>query len=462
MKETELNETKNPINQPIEKASSWFKNSVTVKLITITILMLLLLIPASMIKSIIHEREQLSEQATLEVNKKWANSQELNGPVLTIPVTYEYQDKEETKTYVKNWNILPKNLKIDGKVDPQKLKRGIYEVVVYKSDLSISGDFNLNQKIDLTDLKKIHYDKAFLTIGVSDLRGIKNQIKLKLNKQTLEVEPGSKIPNLIYSGVTINIPNLTDSSAKKLDFDFKLKLQGSKDLTFIPIGSNTEVTMSSTWDSPSFNGNFLPDVREVNQDGFSAKWKVLQLNRNFPTSWFSYPNSDKSSINKELLKNSAFGFSLILPLDDYQKSMRSAKYAVMTIALTFLIFFLVEILNRRKIHPFQYALVGLSLCLFYVLLVSITEHTNFNFAFGISTLGIVSMISLYSLSVFKVKKLTLLLIAVLMGIYGFLFVTLQLADYALLMGSIGLILILAATMYFTRNINWYQLNFENK
>ena len=158
------------------------------------------------------------------------------------------------------------------------------------------------------------------------------------------------------------------------------------------------------------------------------------------------------------MQNSAFGVNLIMPLDDYQKSMRSAKYAAMTIALTFLIFFLVEILNGRKIHPFQYVLVGLGLVLFYVLLVSISEHSNFNLAYLISSVAIVSMITLYSYSIFRVRKLTLLLFATLVGIYGFLFVTLQLADYALLMGSAGLTLILGLTMYFTRNVNWYKLN----
>ncbi|PIQ29731.1 MAG: hypothetical protein COW63_11560 [Bacteroidetes bacterium CG18_big_fil_WC_8_21_14_2_50_41_14] len=182
---------------------------------------------------------------------------------------------------------------------------------------------------------------------------------------------------------------------------------------------------------------------------------MLQLNRNIPQSWV-YGDQ------RENLNNAAFGVDLILPLDDYQKSMRSAKYSVLTIALTFLIFFLVEILNRRKIHPFQYTLVGLALILFYVLLISISEHTNFNVAYFISTVAIVSMVSLYSMSIFKLRKFTMILTTILAAIYGFLFVTLQLEDYALLMGSIGLTIILGATMYFTRKINWYQLNFESQ
>lgn len=149
---------------------------------------------------------------------------------------------------------------------------------------------------------------------------------------------------------------------KKVNFEFLLSLRGSQNMSFVPIGSTTEVNLSSSWESPSFNGNFLPDKREISSDGFKANWLILQLNRNFPQSWVETDQSTK-------MKEAAFGVDLIIPLDDYQKSMRSAKYSIMTIALTFLVFFLVEILNKRKIHPFQYILVGLSLCLFYILLV---------------------------------------------------------------------------------------------
>jgi len=450
----------------LENISNWVKNSVTLKLITITILMLLLLIPASMIKSVIHERELLSEVTNAEVSAKWAENQQINGPVLTIPITYEYEkevdvdemEKKRTKTVQQTYyyHLLPEALNINGDITPKRLKRGIYEVVVYKSTMGIKGKFkmdhaSLNQKLNQANLKEIRYDQAFLTIGISDLRGIKDQIAVKWGDQQLAAQPGTRISNMIPVGITIELPDLKSVMDSTVNFDFALALQGSKNMSFVPLGKVTEVALKSDWDSPSFNGNFLPDNRNVTEAGFTANWKILQLNRNLPQSWLATNHSQN-------MNNAAFGVNLISPIDDYQKSMRSAKYAVMTIALTFLIFFLVEILNKRRIHPFQYALVGLGLCLFYVLLVSITEHSNFNFAYGISSLGIITMISLYAMSVFKTKKLTLLLVTTLIGIYGFLFVTLQIADYALLMGSIGLTLILGLTMYFTRNVNWYKLN----
>lgn len=444
----------------LEKVNGWIKNSVGLKLITITILMLLLLIPASMIKSIISERENMNQSVLNEVSQKWAGKQQINGPILCIPLVYEYvveDDKEEAKTITrtKHLYILPEQLSINGKIEPEKLKRGIYEVVVYRSALDVSGKYKLNFKIDREGLKEIKYDKAFLTVGISDLRGIEDEIVLNWGKQKLDIQPGSKLSDMVSSGVSIDLPNLKEQINQSIDFSFQLNLQGSQNLSFIPLGSTTEVNLQSSWSSPSFNGNFIPDSREVNDSGFTAKWKVLQLNRNYPQTWVS------KNLYKEM-QYSALGVDLIMPLDDYQKSMRSSKYAAMTIALIFLIFFLVEILNGRKIHPFQYALVGFALCLFYILLISISEHSNFNIAYIISA-GITSlMILLYAKSVFKSNKFTGVLSATVLGIYGFLFITLQLADYALLMGSIGLALILGITMYFTRNINWYKLNMKTE
>lgn len=438
------------------------------KLGTIIVLMLLLLIPSTMIKSIIDERQFLNNQAVQEVSSKWAEEQEIAGPVLSIPIVYEYEDKEGTYEETDTWHILPEKLTINGTISPQKLQRGIYEIVVYESLLGFDGTFEL-PTLDSSHLKEIRFDKAFLTIGITDLRGIKNQIDMEWNGQKVRIQPGSRIPSIVYSGITIDLPPIEKTPGGPIDFSFEMNLQGSKNIAFAPVGSHTSVSLASTWPSPSFNGNFLPDERSLSKDGFEAKWSVLQLNRNYPQSWVgdlsintgsSTPYIQNRTKSSSIFTTSAFGVDLILPLDDYQKSMRSAKYAAMTISLTFLIFFLVEILNKKKIHPFQYILVGLSLCLFYILLVSISEHTNFNFAYGVSTLGIVTMISLYSMSIFKMKRLTYFLVFTLIGIYGFLFVTLQLSDYALLMGSSGLFIILALTMYFTRNINWYQLSID--
>lgn len=448
-------------NTILDRTNKWIRSSVSLKLFIISFLILLLLIPTAMIKSIISERQSLNEATATEVSSKWANEQLLMGPILTIPLVYEYErefkkDKEvqhEKVTVLEYYHVLPSQLNINGKVEPKKLTRGLYEVVVFNSKSTISGNFNLHIAPEKSGLKDIKWDEAFLTIGISDLRGIKDEIKFNWGAKAINAKSGSNISSLISSGVTIELPPL--EQGQEIPFDFDVNLQGSKNLSYVPVGAITKVNVQSSWPSPSFNGSFLPDNRSITNQGFTASWKILELNRNFPQSWMG-------NIQQINLQNSAFGVNYILGLDDYQKSMRSAKYAVMTIVLTFLIFFLVEVLYKRKIHPFQYTLVGLSLSIFYVLLISISEHTSFNLAYIISAISVVVMISLYSLSVFKSRKHSLLLVGTLIGIYGFLFVTLQLTDYALLMGSIGLTIILGITMYFTRNINWYKLNIDTE
>lgn len=396
----------------------------------------------------------LSHSTIQEVSSKWATRQQIAGPILTLPLIFRVEDKDELREVTRHLHILPEDLQFSGSVNPEKLRRGIYEVAVYRSQLKASGRFELTDAT-FPQLVRAEWDRAFITLGISDLRGIENQITLNWNNQTIEAEPGSLIPQTIQAGVTFPLPDLSDAIGQVLDFSFDLNFQGSQNLSFLPLGKITDVALSSPWPSPAFNGAFLPDERQVSDNGFDASWKVLQLNRNYPQSWLDNQFSNE-------LFSSSFGVDLLLPIGNYQKSMRSAKYAILTIALTFLVFFLVEVLNKRKIHPFQYTLVGLALCLFYILLISLSEHITFNLAYLISAWTIVTMITLYSLSIFKNAKLSLTLAGLLVLLYGFLFVTLQMQDFALLMGSLGLVAILSLTMYFTRQIDWYNLKPEEE
>lgn len=441
------------MNTNPSKSNSILKNSVTTKVAIIGVLILLLLIPMSMIESIIVDREHQREKAIKEVSNKWAGKQTITGPVLTIPMSYEVMVNKQIVTKKENLHILPEDVTYKSTIEPKKLHRSIYEIVVYQSGLVTNGNFKLPDFSIYTDSKKIHFDKAYISIGISDLKGIKNKIALNFNGEKTRVTPGVKV-NFIDSGITIPLPDLTPLVSKIIPFDFNMKLQGSQSISFVPVGNNTKVEINSPWDSPSFFGNFLPDNRIVTKDGFKASWNILELNRNFPQVWLNNEHTKK-------MQNAAFGVNLKLPMDDYQKTIRSAKYSVMIISLTFIMFFLVEALNKKKIHPLQYILIGAALCIFYILLVSISEHSNFNLAYLISAAAVISLITLYAHSAIKEFKITALILFVLLTIYGFVFVILQLSDYALLMGSIGLLVIIGLTMYATRNINWYTINFEN-
>lgn len=439
----------------LERIGQSIKSSVTLKLISIFILMLLLLIPLSFVESLIKERQNLREQATTEVSSKWANEQEVYGPILTIPISKRIETGTEIKTIREEVHLLPSDMEISGTVTPKSLKRGIYEVVVYDAQLNFSGQFDsLPTTMNAFSEYEIHYEKAFLTLHISDLRGIKEKVVIQWNDYSKEVMPGSTIPAIVTSGVTVK-QILEDQPDAINRFSFNLNLQGSQFLGFVPLGKETRVSMSSNWQDPGFTGAFLPHKRAVTETGFTAQWKVLELNRNYPQYW----QGDRKGND---LQKSVFGVNLLLPANDYQKSMRSAKYALLAISLTFLTFFLVEIFNKRKLHPFQYILIGLALVLFYTLLVSISEHTNFNTAYLLSSIAIIGIIGLYARAILQSTKQTLILVAILCVTYTFVYVTLQLQDYALLIGSIGLTAILAFTMYITRKINWYNLSGDRR
>lgn len=436
-----------------QKPSFTEKYAAILKVASIGILVLILLIPAGMIQSLIREREARQEEAILEINDKWGHTQTIVGPFITIPY-YEYYknaDDEMIKT-LEFAHFMPDELNINTNLQPEKRYRGIFEVVVYQSEILLKGSF---QKPDITSLnidpENVVWDKAYISIGIPDMRGIKNKVTMHLNKQDIEFNPGLDSRDIVGSGIHAYIDLL--KAEERLNFDLLLSLNGSGNLSFVPIGKETNVKVKSEWTDPSFDGSFLPYERNISETGFEANWKVLHLNRNFPQQWLN---------TRFDVQQSAFGVSLLLPVDTYQKSMRSAKYAAMFIALTFLIFFFVEILNKKRIHPIQYTLVGLALVIFYVLLLSLSEHIGFAYAYVVASLAIVLLITLYSHTFFKERKLTLIMLFLLIILYYYIYTILQLQDYALLMGSIGLFLVLAIVMYLSRKIDWDSIGLKSR
>lgn len=419
----------------------------------IVVLVLLLLIPAYMVQNLIHERAERQNEAIEEVNSKHASNQSFTGPILTIPYVtkqkIEFDDGHVEEEIVNRYyyHILPENLKITGEVTPEKRKRGIFEVVVYGSELKISGNFD-NYKFEDFELNvnNLELDKAFVTIGISDLKGVTEQVKIKMDDSTIMFSPGLISSDIVSSGLNIRYP-LTDLP-DKMDFSFDLSLNGSENLMFTPVGKVTTVDLKSTWLEPSFNGNFLPSKRKVSKDGFSANWKILHLNRNFPQTWVG---------GKHKVVDSRFGVDLRLPVDVYQKSMRVAKYAILFIVLTYLVFFFVEILNNVLIHPIQYILVGIALILFYILMLSFSEQMYFDTAYILAAVMTISLVFLYCRSILKSWGLAAMTASILGILYGFIFIIIQMQDYALLFGSLGVFLILAVTMYFSRRVDWFSI-----
>ena len=425
-----------------------FTRTTTFKFFMVGLITLFLLIPANWVKSIILEREDRNDEAISEISASWGNEQTIMGPVLTIPYINYITLKNETIPERNNLHILPENLQVSINVNPEKRSLGIFSAVVYNSVNEINGYFKLP---DLSGFgineKNILWDQAYLTLGIPDMRGIKNEVQFDWEGKKQEIIPGCNNGDIATSGFHTIIDISANSRQDELNFNINLELNGTKTLSVLPLGKTTNVKISSTWPSPRFTGNFLPYKKEINASGFSAEWIVTHLNRNYPQVF----------INKAFnVENSQFGVELIQPVDHYQRSYRSAKYAIMFIGLTFLVFLLIEILNKKRLHPIQYILTGIALVVFYTLLVSLSEHIGFTLAYTISAFAVVSLLAYYTWANFKKWSFTLTTFSTLASLYVFLFVILQMEDYALLLGSIGLFIVLTLFIVMTRKINWYK------
>lgn len=431
------------------------RHAVSIKIIVTGILILLLLIPVSMVESLIRERDNTATEAMNEVQEKWSGPQTIAGPILTIPYYASVEKEDRTEKKVKKFiHILPESLHITGNIKTEELKRGLYEVIVYNAPIGLSGQFTLSELLsEHINADDLLLSEASVNIGITDLHGIREQVQGTLAGHTMLFNPG--IDNdLLTSGVStpINLTGLNTDTV--LPFDLKLQLKGSGSMLFAPIGKTTTTEITSDCVTPSFTGTFLPEKREITENGFSSSWKVLHLNRNFP----QVLTGDKW---QKSIQESVFGVNLLLPVDQYQKSTRSVKYAFLIIILTFVVCFFVEILQKKNIHPFQYLLIGLALCLFYTLLIAISEHLSFTISYTIASAMTILLITFYLSGILKVRKTAIIIGALLLCLYIYVFILIQMENFALLVGSIGLFAILAVIMYYSQKINWSNTNTQN-
>ncbi len=441
------------------KFSNWLRNSITARMLIVGFLLVILLIPLEFVKSLITERSFRQQEVTHEINDKWGNAVTLMGPILKIPYrayieeeVYNKKNEEyntRTKEVIRHAFFFPESLDIKANIDAKPLNRGIYESIVYTSDIDIQGTFS---KIDLSkkdiEADDILWDKAVVLLKTSNLKGIKNNLSIQLQNTAYDLTPKyaqSSLGTLSTAAFTLA------NTASDLSFSLSTKINGSERLAFIPVGKITEVAIESNWHSPSFSGMFLPEPenKSINDDGFKAQWTVSQINRPFEQLFLN---------NLPDLDQYAFGTDLYIPVDEYQKSERSSKYGFMVIGITLLVFLLIQIVSKIYIHPFQYLMIGLALVLFYTLLISISEHSSFFKAYMIAGGAVLGLITLYSQMILKGFKFPLLICTSLAALYGFIYVIIQLENYALLVGSIGLFVILAIIMFASRKIDWHNEN----
>lgn len=451
------------------------------KALLVAFLVTLMFVPVTFVTALIEERQQRAQQVTDEVGRIWGGrDQTIAGPFLAVP--YETGRKRHVVL------LLPEALSIDADIRTEKRYRGIFEVPVYQADISVSGRFDAAElQPYFADATRVFANEAFLVLNLSDPRGLRSNMTLSWDGDTRTFRPDSKLDVFRRGGIHAMLGRPlkeggaqgsqsgsaeneageaqtarsaesvagraflpgASSSASSVDFSFDMKLNGSRTLKFLPAGRATEIALRADWPNPSFSGGFLPAEHELRTDGFSARWQVPDLARNFPQSW-------RAGAAPEM-QSALVGVNLHRGVDFYQKVARSTKYAILFFGFTFLAFFLTEIVSSARIHPVQYLMTGAAQVIFYLLLLSIAEHVGFDKAYGAASAATILLVTFYGGSAVRSVSFALVLFIVLVATYALLYNLLQAGDYALLFGSVAAFLGLAVTMLLTRRVDWYGL-----
>lgn len=409
-------------------------------------LILLMLVPTIFISNLVDERERRQQEVVIDVSSKWATAQTVTGPYLFIPYRRKEKDSNDKESFTtQHLLLLPDNLAISGIITPEERKRSIYKVVLYKTSLNSKGNFKLELPKDF-DPSSLVLTEVKVCMGISDFKGIEKKIDIIINGTVYTLSPGLPTDAIDSTGLSASIDLSKVDINQPILFSMPLELKGSRQLHFVPLSGNSQFSIQSTWMAPSFDGNTIPTERAVDESGFRAKWSFNKANLPFGTLLRD------AKLNKYA---HAFGISMLQPADQYAKTTRSVKYAILIIGLTFSLFFIIELMQKRPVHPVQYVLIGLALVIFYTLLLSVSEFILFDFAYMVAAFATVSLISLYAKGHFKSWKTAGIFAGILSGLYGFIFILIRLEDTALLVGSIGLFIVLALVMYTSRKINWY-------
>lgn len=453
--------------------------SVTARLVIIGILVLLLLIPSSWMISLVSERQERQRSVVREIGQKWAGPQVLGGPVMVVPYRELMKttvDKKETVEEVtRHLYLLPETLRISADAGTEVLHRGIFEAVVYETHVRVQGTFGEAdlRKLDV-DHAALMWEKARLVTGVGDLKGLTNSAVFTLDGRPYQTETDFGAVNVFAHNLVVD-PMLGEKRSTSLAFSFELDLRGSESLRFLHLGKDSEVAVSGAWPSPGFDGSFLPASRAVTDSGFTATWKVPHYTRSLPQQWTAHevmiheaawepaaseyedirvPVAPATTQTQDGQYAESFGVSFLQPADHYQKTMRTAKYGILVILLTFVSLFFTEVVTRRQVHIIQYLLIGAAMIVYYCLLLSFTERVGFGLAYLIASVATVGLVSLFIASVLKSRKTAALFALILGAFYLFIYVIIQLQDQALLFGSIGLFVTIALLMYFSGRISW--------
>ena len=460
----------------IDKVKPGFWRSRGARFFMILILTALMAIPLMMLGAITWERENYSQQTIREIGQVWGGEQLIAGPFLYLPVDTEQivrdvDGEQRTKTVRRMVVVTPEDLDIAIDAGTETRSRGIYDATVYTAAAKFEGRFG---KLDTSGLldegDTPRWELAGITVLVSDVRAFAGNVSLNWNGKDFAFEPGNGIRKAMMMTKTIGHAYSGRSEAGQIHatigdprggdgvFAFDLDVKGSGRLRVAPLGRDTKVTMIADWPHPSFDGAFLPARHEITEAGFTAEWSVPYLARGFPAAWIEGSSGDTATN----AGRSEFGVSFYRPVNIYQKVQRALKYAVLIVGLTFLNIFLIENATGVVTHSVQYLLVGLAQCVFFLLLLALTEHMTFPKAYLAGAGATIALITAYVATALKAGRSTWVALSSLVTLYGFLYLLLVSRDYALLIGAIAAFVTIAATMYATRNVDWWADSGEPK
>lgn len=433
------------------------------KIFTILILGLLLLIPMTFINSVVRDRKNYKNEAVSSIIEPIGGVANIEGLIMAIPYMKKVVYEKEI-TYKREYIFyMPNSYNISGDVEINLLKRGIFKVPILNSTLNIKGKFD-KYNSDLYNLDEndstILFDEAIMIFGIGNKKNLLKLPKIIVNgNEELEYYQKTIKMNLqMFSNIFLfNISR--DKIFNGFEFETSIDIQGGNSLIINPMAADNYFNISSKWSDPSFTGGFIPTKREVSKNGFNAEWNIASFNTSYNKYWTSEEDGENDRYEFENKRNeNNVIISFLLLNDNYQKILRSVKYAILFIFIPFFVLFLCEVISKKRIHPVQYILIGISNAIFYLLILAISEHINFNVSYLISAIMVILLTSTYIGYIIKSKKYILSMAIVEILIYIFLFGILQLTDYALLMGTLGLFIVIAAGMYFSRNVDWYGEN----
>ncbi len=443
--------------------------NVLLKAMVVGVLALAFVVPLVMIWGVVKDRSRYRNTVTAEVARSTAQSQTLVGPL--VVVRYRERIPGTGKGDVGQVRegaeiILPESLSIRSKAHVETRQRGIYRVPVFRATTGLAAAFTLPPRLGISDKRQlVEEPRAEIVFGVSDPRGIRSVPEARLQGVTLEARPGAGL-DWLKNGFSVALPR--DAAGRRVSLEVSLDLMGTDRLMFLPIGAVTDVELSSDWAHPSFVGAFLPDERNVSARGFEARWKLSRFATGVDDAMARIRDSMSRGVpvapdrgdGAPGLFNTDLGVRFVQPVDVYTQSERAVKYGFLFVFLTFVAFFLFEVLRRMAIHPIQYVLCGAALALFFLLLVSLSEHLPFAAAYLVASVACVGLIAFYVGHVLRSTARGLAFGGLVGAMYGFLYVILQSEDYALLLGTLLLFAVLAIVMVMTRHVDWYRLSEE--